>query len=181
MRDLGDYQRAWNFHASETSAVINRVGNWIVPNLVKILFSLHIAKGKVIAGPVAKQQKWSIPRSIDATTTSASTWYFSYAEHGKLIIEIGIQIFPKFRATKVEKLVLSHELIIVCGIDLYCCFTLNARNKMLVISNRLLIISTPVGQQRQLLLSSIFVLWLSPCRYWWPVLSLTAPVVTTSQ
>ena len=36
---------------------------------------------------------------------------------------------------------------------------------MLVISNRLLFISTPVGQQRQLLLSSIFVLQLSSCIY----------------
>ena len=58
---------------------------------------------------------------------------------------------------------------------------LHAKKKMLVISNWLLIIRTSVGQQRQLLLSSIFVLWLSPCTYWRPVLSLTASLVITSQ
>ena len=46
-----------------------------------------------------------------------------------------------------------------------CSGYLHAKKKMLMISNRLLIISTPVGQQRQLLLSSIFVLWLSLCTY----------------
>ena len=29
-----------------------------------------------------------VPRLIDATTTSTSTWHFSYAEHVKLIIKV---------------------------------------------------------------------------------------------
>ena len=58
-----------------------RVGNRLVPHSVNILFSLHNAKGNAISGPGAKQQKLSVPRLIDATTISISTWYFSHAEH----------------------------------------------------------------------------------------------------
>ena len=42
-----------------------------------------------------------------------------------------------------------------------CLSVVHAKKKMLVISNRLLIISTPVGQQRQLLLSSTKMLIIS--------------------
>ena len=41
---------------------------------------IQLRLGNAISGPGAKQQKWSVPRSIDATTTLTSTWHFSYAE-----------------------------------------------------------------------------------------------------
>ena len=72
---------------------------WKNFELWKILFSLHTAKGNAISGLDAKQQKWSVPLLIDATTISTSMWHFSYAEHGKLTIEVGIWTFPNFRVT----------------------------------------------------------------------------------
>ena len=50
-------------------ATIMRVGNRLVPLSVNILFSLHTAKGNPIPGSDAKQQKLSVPRLIDATST----------------------------------------------------------------------------------------------------------------
>ena len=57
----------------------------------------------MISGPGAKPQTKSVPRSIDATRASKSTWHFSYAKNGKLKIEGEIQIFPNFPVTSVEK------------------------------------------------------------------------------
>ena len=68
--------------------------------IVNILFSLHTAKGNAISGLGARQ---SVPRLIDPTATSISTWHFSCAEHGKLTIKVGIRIFPNFLVTSVEK------------------------------------------------------------------------------
>ena len=75
------------------------VTNQPFPHSVNILFSLHAVKGNVISGPGAKQQKWSVPRSINAITTSTSTWDFSCAKHGKLTIKVRIRIFPSFPVT----------------------------------------------------------------------------------
>ena len=105
MGDLGDSQRARSSRASKASAVIMRVRkvrNRLFPHPVSILFSLHTAKGNSISGSGAKQQKLSVPRSFDATTTSTSTWYFAYKEHGKLTISVGIRIFPYLPVTSVE-------------------------------------------------------------------------------
>ena len=73
------------------------------PTWLTMYCFLHTVKGNAIPGPGAKEQKRSVPRSINATTTSTSTWHFFYAEHNKLTIEVGIRIFPKFPVTSVVK------------------------------------------------------------------------------
>ena len=110
MEDLGDSQRAWSCHASEACAVIMWIRNRLVPYSDNILFSLSTAKTNAISAPGAKQENWSVPRSIDATTTSTCRWHFSYAEYGKLIIEVGIRIFPNFPVTSVEKYVKFYHM-----------------------------------------------------------------------
>ena len=54
-----------------------------IPHSVNILFSLRTAKGNAILGPGVKQQKWSVLRSIDATTTSTSTLNFRFLRLSK--------------------------------------------------------------------------------------------------
>ena len=95
-----------------------------------VLFVLHTTKGNAISGPGAKQQKLSVPRLIDATKASTSTWHFSCAEHNKLTFEVGIRILPHFPVTSVGKWVLLHGLIIVRGIDHFCCFAPVSQNRI---------------------------------------------------
>ena len=67
---------------------------------------------------------------IDAITILISTWHFSYAEHGKLTIEVKIRIFPNFPVTCVRKCILSHRLIIGRRIDHFCCLMPRPQNRI---------------------------------------------------